>query len=228
MKTLLLSFAWFFLAAGVIIAGAARTLYIVDPPEPVADQTAYQDTVKISTALATSPKLTDEMVAQGEIADARVILVQNFLDRHNSPLVDEPNFAQTLVDLADKYEIDFRLLPAIAMQESNLCKVTPPDTYNCLGLGIHERGTWGFTSYAENFEAAAKILKKNYVSIGLTTPEQIMKKYTPKSDGSWASSVNQWMAEMRYDDRQAGRELKTNADLLEFVENSPIPEEISN
>lgn len=228
MKTLLLSFAWFFLAAGVIIAGAARTLYIIDPPEPAVDQTAYQDTVKISSAQATSPKLTDEMVAQGEIADARVILVQNFLDRHNSPLVDEPNFAQTLVDLADKYEIDFRLLPAIAMQESNLCKVTPPGTYNCLGLGIHERGTWGFTSYAENFEAAAKILKKNYVSIGLTTPEQIMKKYTPKSDGSWASSVNQWMAEMRYDDRQAGRELKTNADLLEFVENSPLPEEISN
>jgi hypothetical protein len=44
-----------------------------------------------------------------------------------------------------------------------------------------------------------------------------MKKYTPSSDGSWASSVNQWMAEMRYDDHQAGREKKTDANVMEFA-----------
>lgn len=30
-----------------------------------------------------------------------------------------------IVAIADKYNIDFRLLPAIAMQESNLCKSDP-------------------------------------------------------------------------------------------------------
>lgn len=225
MKTLLLGFSWFFLAAGVIIAGAARAMYLIDPPEIPVVSTDLE-TVKISTAqVPGSTKITDEVVAQGEVADARVILVQNFLERHNSPLAEEDNFGQVLVDLADKYEVDFRLLPAISMQESNLCKVTPPGSYNCLGLGVHERGTWEFESYQANFEAAAKILKNNYINQGLTTPVEIMAKYTPKSNGSWAESVNQWMAEMRYDDREAGRALKTDANLLEFVENSQSPEE---
>lgn len=225
MKSLILGFAWFFLSAGIIIAGAARALYLINPPPiPVAD-TNLENTVKISSAQASAPKITDEVVGEGEIADARVILVQNFLERHNSPLAEEDNFGQILVDLADEYDVDFRLLPAISMQESNLCKVTPPGSYNCLGLGVHERGTWHFESYEANFAAAVKILKNNYIDQGLTTPVEIMGKYTPKSNGSWANSVNQWMAEMRYDDREAGRELKTDANLLEFVENSPSPEE---
>jgi hypothetical protein len=44
-----------------------------------------------------------------------------------------------------------------------------------------------------------------------------MKKYTPSSDGSWANSVNQWMAEMRYNDRELGRTLKEDANVLEFA-----------
>lgn len=219
MRALLLAFSWFFFSAGVIIAGAATVNYTLNPP-PKAE--VYLETVKISAAqLPLAPDLTAEAVAQAEVADARVILVQNFLERHDSPLAEEDNFGQVLVDLADQYEVDFRLLPSIAMQESNLCKVTPPGSFNCLGLGVHERGTWEFDSYQANFEAAAKILKKNYIDQGLTTPVEIMGKYTPKSNGSWAESVNQWMAEMRYDDRQAGRALKTDANLLEFVGDTP-------
>ena len=44
-----------------------------------------------------------------------------------------------------------------------------------------------------------------------------MKKYTPSSDGSWADSVNQWMAEMRYDDREKGKTNKEDANVLEFA-----------
>ena len=54
--------------------------------------------------------------------------------------------------------MDFRLLPAIAMQESNLCKKILPDTFNCLGLGIHARGTWGFPSFEANFEKAVILI----------------------------------------------------------------------
>lgn len=218
MKALLFAFSWFFFSAGVILAGAATVNYLLNPP---AHDEMYRETVKITAPqVPMTPDLTAEAVTQAEVADARVILVQNFLERHDSPLAQEDNFGQVLVDLADTHNVDFRLLPAIAMQESNLCKVTPPGSYNCLGLGVHERGTWEFDSYKANFEAAAKILKKNYIDQGLTSPVEIMAKYTPKSNGSWAASVNQWMAEMRYDDREAGRALKTDADLLEFVEDA--------
>ena len=125
-----------------------------------------------------------------------------------------------IVEISDRYDIDFRLLPAIAMQESNLCKRIPPGSYNCLGFGIHERGTLGFESYEANFERAARELKAYYIDQGRVTPELIMKKYTPSSDGSWARSVNQWMSEMRYDDRVLGQEKRTDAYLLEFTSES--------
>ncbi len=143
-----------------------------------------------------------------QTADARVVLVSQFLKRHHSPLLNESGFASKLVLIADRYGLDFRLLPAIAMKESNLCKVTPKDSYNCLGLGVHSQGTWRFESFEANFDKAAEVLKKNYVDRGLITPEQIMTRYTPHSpNGEWARGVNQFMAEMRFNDRQKGKEI---------------------
>lgn len=153
---------------------------------------------------------------QAGMEDARAVIVANFLERYKSPLRPYEYYGQQLVQIADQFNLDFRLLPAIAMQESNLCKVIPRGSYNCLGLGVHAKGTWGFDSFEQNFAAAAKILKENYIDIGLTTPELIMSKYTPHSNGSWAFSVNRWMTEMRYDDPTAGKNNGDDANLLEF------------
>lgn len=159
-----------------------------------------------------------EAGSQVELTDARAIILQQFFERYKSPLAQEGGFAQVLVDIADKHGLDFRLLPAIAMKESGLCRVIPVDSYNCLGLGVHSRGTWTFDSYEENFRAAASILKRNYVDQGLITPEEIMSKYTPSSpNGEWARGVNQFMSEMRYNDRQLGIEEKEENNVLEYV-----------
>ncbi|HCR92637.1 MAG TPA: hypothetical protein DIU47_01640, partial [Candidatus Pacebacteria bacterium] len=118
---------------------------------------------------------------------------------------------------ADKYNVDYRLIPAIMMQESNLCKAIPPGSYNCLGFGIHAKGTLTFDSYEESIERATRELKANYIDIDLTTPEEIMTKYTPGSNGSWAASVNQWIAEMEYNDRAKGKSEKSDADLTVYT-----------
>jgi len=220
MKQFLFALAWLLLSSGIIFTTIASHQYILYSNR---NSEIFQSLEDQSLLIATGATQEGEVagVSTGvETKDARALLVTNFLKRHNSPMEPHEQYGQMLVAIADQHEIDFRLLPAIAMQESNLCKVIPEGTYNCLGLGIHAKGTWGFNSYQENFTAAAKILKKNYIDIGLTTPEQIMRKYTPGSNGSWASSVNQWMAEMRYDDRQSGRDMKMNADLTEFVGSS--------
>ncbi len=128
-----------------------------------------------------------------ESADARPILLSNFLEKHNSPLTPYDYWGNYLTQLADQYQLDYRLLPSIAMQESNLCKVIPSDSYNCLGLGVHSRGTWGFKNFEENFDAAARVLKKEYIDKGYVTPEQIQTKYTPSSNGSWQFAVNHFM-----------------------------------
>lgn len=152
-----------------------------------------------------------------QTADARTFIVANFLERHSSPLEPYDHFGRVLVETADRYDLDYRLLPAIMMQESNLCKSIPPGSYNCLGFGVHARGTLGFENYEAGFDRAAREIKERYIDIGLTTPEEIMTKYTPSSNGSWAFSVNQWIVEMEYNDRDRAREDRKNNDLLEYT-----------
>ncbi len=149
--------------------------------------------------------------------DARSEIVASFLERHKSPLTPYDHYGRVLVETADRYNLDYRLLPAIMMQESNLCKSIIPNSYNCLGFGIHARGTLTFENYEASFDRAARELKERYVDIGLTTPEDIMRKYTPSSNGSWAFSVNQWIVEMEYNDREHARENRTNNNLLEYT-----------
>jgi hypothetical protein len=122
--------------------------------------------------------------------DARVEKVRQFFRDYNSSL--EP-FAQNVVNSADKYNLDYRLIPAIAMQESNLCKKIIFKSYNCWGFGIYGTKVTKFDNYPQAIETVTKTLAHNYIAGGLITPEQIMAKYTPSNDGSWAASVNYFM-----------------------------------
>lgn len=157
-----------------------------------------------------------------EKSDARVEIVRLFLERYKSPLKPAEHYAKELVAASDRYNLDYRLLPAIMMQESNLCKSSDPSLHNCLGFGIHSRGKLGFATYEEGFDRAARELKANYIDQGLTTPEQIMKKYTPGSNGSWAASVNQWIAEMEHNDREKGLGDYQDANLLEYTNTTQL------
>ncbi|MBI2031028.1 MAG: glucosaminidase domain-containing protein [Candidatus Levybacteria bacterium] len=130
--------------------------------------------------------LNDEIVT----LDKRIENLRTFFNRHNSSL--EP-YAEYFVSVSEKYELDFRLLPAIAMQESNLCKKAPKGSYNCWGFGIYGKKMTKFTSYEEAIDTVAKTLFIEYKSKGLNTPEEIMAKYTPSNTGAWANSVNLFM-----------------------------------
>lgn len=128
------------------------------------------------------------------IGDARGIIVKNYLKQYNSPLLP---YAEDIVKNSDKYGLDYRLLPAIAQQESNLCKIIPPNSYNCWGWGINSQSNLGFDSFPEGIEIVARGLKLQYLDKGLHTVYQIMSKYNPNSpDGAWAKGVSQFMSEM--------------------------------
>jgi hypothetical protein len=227
MKRFFLVSAWLMISSAIILTGIGSfQFYQLYQTQQLAltAQAEAESSVMISSPQ--QPRAAGEVKGVEtilETGDGRAEIVANFLKRHNSPLTPYDYYGQKFVEIADKNGFDFRLLPAIAMQESNLCKAIPEGSYNCLGFGIHKRGTLMFESYEANFERAARELKANYIDIGLTTPEKIMTKYTPSSNGSWAESVNQWMAEMRYDDRQLGRELKQDGSVLEFVETAESP-----
>ena len=135
------------------------------------------------------PEISGEVSAK----DGRSEMVRQYLDYYNSPLTPYSGF---IVETADKYELDYRLITAIAQKESNLCKIIPPGSYNCWGWGIHSEGTLGFSSFEEGIEEVSHGLRTQYYDKGYETIEDIMSKYTPLSNGSWAEGVNTFMSEM--------------------------------
>ena len=129
-------------------------------------------------------------------SDARPAILSKYLSRYQSPLVPLANY---LVAIADQYSLDYRLLVAIAQQESNLCKKIIPSSHNCWGYGIYGNKVTKFDSYEQAMETVARGLKKNYIDKGLTSPEEIMTKYTPPSleiGGAWAKGINQFLDEI--------------------------------
>ena len=148
-----------------------------------------------SVAYAALPSIDSQFSDGITQNDARVEIVKQFFQKYNSPLLP---FAQQVVDDADKYGLDFRLVPAIAMQESNLCLHPPTSSpYNCWGYGIYKGNTTTFSGYSEGIETVTKGLAIQYKQNGLSTPEEIMTKYTPSSNGSWAAGVSQFMNQLQ-------------------------------
>lgn len=143
---------------------------------------------------ASLPTKTASVGDDVEASDARGEIVKQYLEEYKSPLVP---YADFIVQEADLYSLDYRLITAIAQQESNLCKVIPPSSYNCWGWGIHSEGTLGFNSYQQGIDEVSKGLREEYLDKGYSTVEEIMSKYTPLSNGSWADGVNKFMAEMQ-------------------------------
>lgn len=142
---------------------------------------------------ANEPEIAVEMKSSVVVGDARPLIMAEYLDKYDSPLLP---YSQMIFDVSQKYGLDYRLIVAIAQQESNLCKKMPPNCFNCWGVGIHSRGTMCFSSYPEALEWFAKYLKEEYFDKGYITTEEIMKKYCPLSDGSWSFGVNQFMSEL--------------------------------
>lgn len=158
----------------------------------------YQNNqVKVATfsspqhvAYAALPSTQHSVAAEVKEVDARVERLKEFLSYYGSPLVP---FAQDIINVADFYKIDFRLIPAIAMQESNLCKKAPKNSYNCWGYGIYGKKITRFKNYKDGIVSVTKTLARTYKSNGLESPEEIMTVYAPSNNGSWAESVLHFM-----------------------------------
>jgi len=136
----------------------------------------------------------DEITTETAVADdARPLLIKKYLEKYHSPLIP---YSDLILKLSQIYGFDYYWIVAIAQQESNLCKKIPENSYNCWGYGIHKNGTLKFDSYDLALKSYAEYLKREYFDKGLNTPELIMKKYCPHSDGSWARGVQQFIDEL--------------------------------
>ncbi|MDE1851017.1 MAG: hypothetical protein KGH54_04485 [Candidatus Micrarchaeota archaeon] len=181
----------FFVAAPLSLICILAFLLLFPKGGYLTHHTVASDSTVAYAALPTNQNVIDATVSQ---EDGRVERLKQFFASYHSPL--EP-YAEKIVSEADTYDLDFRLLPAIAMQESGLCRRMPKDSYNCWGFGIYGGKVTRFDNFPEAIHTVTKTLATKYKQNGLNTPEEIMSRYTPSSNGSWAFGVNTFMAQLQ-------------------------------
>lgn len=128
----------------------------------------------------------------GYVSDWRIERLEEFLTKNGSPLAP---FAAVFVVASDIYQFDWKLLPAIAGKESSYGKKIPWDkinsqhSFNPFGWGIYSDQIVSFGSWEDSILKVAAGLRREYFDKELLTAELIMRKFTPRSNGSWARDV---------------------------------------
>ncbi len=118
--------------------------------------------------------------------DNRVTRLKEALERYNSPLAKE---AKNFIFYADKFQLDWKLVAAIAGAESTFGKHIPSNSFNAWGWAVYTGRQTGavFTSWEEGIAVVSRGLREGYLNEGLTTPEQIGRRYA--ASHAWPKSV---------------------------------------
>lgn len=171
---------------------------------PKADVLSATDTIpepEDPYVFAALPSFDENIKTSVKTADARAEIIRQYLHKYESPL--EPQ-AELIVELSDKYDFDYRWMVAIAQQESSLCKRIPDDSYNCWGWGIYPEpsnpAVLKVTRF-DSFDDALRRIAPQFTRIFLQgkhykDPMEVMRTYTPPSDGSWANGINHFFGKL--------------------------------
>lgn len=119
-------------------------------------------------------------------ADRRLEVLKKFLNDYRSPLAP---YAGVFIEIADKYDVDWKIVPAITGVESTFGRHIPFNSYNAYGWC---NGNYSFKSWEESIEIVTSTLKKKYIDRGLDTPYKIGPVYAPPST-TWAGKVDYFM-----------------------------------
>ena len=125
-------------------------------------------------------------VPQNIAKDNRVEKLRAFLQSYNSPLAD---FSSVFIKTADKYCLDWKLVPAISGVESTFGKAIPYNSYNAYGWA---NGEYYFASWEDSIEIVSRTLRANYYNRGVDTVEKIAPIYAPPSN-TWGRNVRFFM-----------------------------------
>lgn len=143
-----------------------------------------------------TPKKDDQSLISHSIGyekASKSAVLKIFLNKYNSPLADH---AETFVEVAEKYGIDYRLLPAIGCMESTCGKFLIPGSYNPFGWGIYGDNVIRFANYDEAIETVGKGIYEGYVSKGADTPSKMAPIYTPPNHVNWLNGVSYFIGQI--------------------------------
>ncbi|MFV1917239.1 MAG: hypothetical protein ACC618_02005 [Patescibacteria group bacterium] len=120
--------------------------------------------------------------------DYRVNLLETYFKGYNSPLADH---AKHFIYFADKYGLDWRLVPAISGVESTFGKNIPTGSYNAYGWA---NGSYYFESWLNSIEIVSKTLREKYIDRGANTLPKIARRYA--ASPTWERKVRFFMNEI--------------------------------
>lgn len=138
-----------------------------------------------STKVNTTKSITETIKSE---KDNRVEKLRIYLESKNSPYSDKADF---FVKTADKYKIDYTLLPAISGIESSFGLYLVNGSHNPFGWG---GGYIYYDSWEDCIESVAKGIATNYPS---DIPEEIGPIYTPPNYVKWIIAVKQFQKEIK-------------------------------
>lgn len=206
---MLLVLSWYASAFGLLVLLLVNLSVLefqryarIHPKTPVYARSPISK-LNVATGKGTAQVLGARITA----SDARGFIVQKFIkDNYHgengefSPLLP---FADIIVQKADEYAIDFRLLPAIATCESNLGKRVPLRTcHNAWGIAVYTGTQEGacFSDWPTAIDWVSKYVKNKYFSSGITDLHKIGAIWAPPSvetGGSWGKCVSSFLNSMQ-------------------------------
>lgn len=122
--------------------------------------------------------------------DPRALVLKDYFAKYDSPL---ENHSQDFIDAADEYEMDWKLVPAIAGVESTFGKFTPGG-FNGWGWGVYGNQALYFNSWRHGIFTVSKGLKENYINKGLADPYSMNRVYA--TSPAWGSKVSYFMNDL--------------------------------
>lgn len=93
--------------------------------------------------------------------DSRVKILNNFLKQNDSPLAP---FADEFVKMADKYNLDWKLVAAISGVESTFGNAIPPYSHNAWGWGVYGDNVINFKSWSDGIDTISQGLRERYMN----------------------------------------------------------------
>ncbi|KKT36042.1 MAG: hypothetical protein UW35_C0010G0051 [Candidatus Collierbacteria bacterium GW2011_GWF2_44_15] len=184
-----------------VVLDGANQLTAVQKPQVLSYNSETGLDQSAPFVFAALPSFENNVKTSVKVADARAEIIRQYLQKYDSPLVPQ---SELIVELSDTYNFDYRWLVAIAQQESSLCKKIPENSYNCWGWGIYPEPSdptiMKITRF-DSFEDALRRIAPQFTKIFLKgnhtkDPMEVMRTYTPPSDGSWADGVNQFFGSL--------------------------------
>lgn len=122
--------------------------------------------------------------------DARAGRIDEIFRTYNCPIQGK---GSAFVKEADKNNIPYWLVAAVAFQESSCGKFTPKvegsESSNLWGWGVWGEHIYMFEDVEEGIAVVSKYMSDKFYSQGITDPCIIMRTYTPPSQGSWCQGV---------------------------------------